>query len=95
MFVFAVSAWLKMLNFILFIGVLRAGGDTRYAMFTELFSIWAIGVPAALIGGFVLHLPVYSVYALVLLEEAVKAIIVFRRYLSRSWIHDLVSAPAD
>lgn len=95
MFVFAVSAWLKMLNFILFIGVLRAGGDTRYAMFTELFSIWAIGVPAALIGGFVLRLPVYEVYALVLLEEAVKAIIVFRRYLSRSWIHDLVSAPAD
>ena len=95
MFVFAISAWLKMLNFILFIGVLRAGGDTRYAMFTELFSIWAIGVPAALIGGFVLRLPVYGVYALVLLEEAVKAIIVLRRYLSRSWIHDLVNAPAD
>jgi putative MATE family efflux protein len=95
MFVFAVSAWLKMLNFILFIGAMRAGGDTRYAMFTELFSIWCIGVPAALIGGFVLHLPVYGVYALVLLEEAVKAIIVVRRYLSRNWIHDLVNAPAD
>jgi Na+-driven multidrug efflux pump len=51
-------------------------------------------VPSALIGGFVLHLPVYGVYALVLLEEAVKAIIVFRRYLSRKWIHDLVNAPA-
>jgi Na+-driven multidrug efflux pump len=95
MFVFATSAWLKMVNFILFIGAMRAGGDTRYAMFTELFSIWAIGVPAALIGGFVLHLPVYSVYALVLLEEAAKAIIVSRRFVSRRWIHDLVNAPAD
>jgi putative MATE family efflux protein len=94
MFVFALSAWLKMVNFILFIGAMRAGGDTRYAMFTELFSIWCIGVPSALIGGFVLHLPVYGVYALVLLEEAVKAIIVLRRYLSRKWIHDLVNAPA-
>ncbi len=93
MFVFATSAWLKMVNFILFIGTMRAGGDTRYAMFTELFSIWVIGVPAALIGGFVLHLPVYGVYALVLLEEAAKAVIVFRRYLSRRWIHDLVNAP--
>ncbi len=93
--VFAISAWLKMLNFILFIGAMRAGGDTRYAMFTELFSIWTIGVPAALIGGFVLHLPVYGVYALVLLEEAAKAIIVFRRFLSRSWIHDLVNVPGD
>ncbi|HSJ87124.1 MAG TPA: MATE family efflux transporter [Anaerolineales bacterium] len=93
MLVSALSAWLKMLNFILFIGTMRAGGDTRYAMFTELFSIWCIGVPSALIGGFVLHLPVYGVYALVLLEEAVKAVIVLRRYLSRKWIHDLVNAP--
>ena len=95
MLVFALSAWLKMLNFILFIGAMRAGGDTRYAMFTELFSVWGIGVPAALIGGFVLHLPVYGVYALVLLEEAVKAVIIARRFLSRKWIHDLVNAPAD
>jgi putative MATE family efflux protein len=95
MFVFATSAWLKMVNFILFIGAMRAGGDTRYAMFTELFSIWAIGVPCALIGGFVLQLPVYGVYALVLLEEAVKAIIIIRRFLSRKWIHDLVNVPGD
>jgi putative MATE family efflux protein len=95
MFVYALSIWLRVFNFMLFIGALRAGGDTRYAMFTELFSIWLIGVPSALIGGFVLHLPVYGVYALVLLEEAVKAIVIFRRFLSRNWIHDLVNAPAD
>ena len=61
MLVYALSAWLRVFNFMLFIGALRAGGDTRYAMFTELFSIWLIGVPAALIGGFVLHYPVYIV----------------------------------
>jgi putative MATE family efflux protein len=92
MLVYALSAWLRVFNFMLFIGALRAGGDTRYAMFTELFSIWVIGVPAALIGGFVLHYPVYLVYALVLLEEAAKAIVIVRRYLSRKWIHDLVNA---
>ena len=95
MLVYSLSIWLRVLNFMLFIGALRAGGDTRYAMFTELFSIWVIGVPAALIGGFVLHLPVYYVYALVLLEEAAKAIIIFRRYISRRWINDLVNAPVD
>ena len=95
MMVYAFSAWLRAYNFMLFIGALRAGGDTRFAMFTELFSIWLIGVPAALIGGFVLHLPVYHVYALVLVEEIVKAIIITRRYLSRKWIHDLVNAAAD
>jgi len=93
MLIFAASAWLRSINFILFVGALRAGGDTRFAMFMELFSIWAIGVPAALIGGFVLRLPVYGVYMLVLLEELVKVFIITRRYLSRKWIHDLVNVP--
>ena len=95
MLVYSLSAWLRVFNFMLFIGAMRAGGDTRYAMFTELFSVWMIGVPSALLGGFVLHLPVYGVYALVLLEEAVKAIVITRRFLSRKWIHDLVNATAD
>ena len=91
MLVYSLSIWLRVFNFMLFIGALRAGGDTRFAMFMELFSIWLVGVPAALIGGFVLHLPVYEVYALVLLEEAVKALVTFRRFISRKWIHDLVN----
>jgi Na+-driven multidrug efflux pump len=52
-------------------------------------SVWLIGVPVALIGGFVLHLPVYYVYALVLLEEVVKLSIVIPRFISRKWIHNL------
>src|SRR6185503_14818082 len=95
MLVYSLSIWLRVFNFMLFIGALRAGGDTRYAMFTELFSIWLIGVPSALIGGFVLHLPVYGVYTMVLLEEAIKAIIIFKRFLSRKWIHDLVNITGD
>jgi putative MATE family efflux protein len=93
MTIFSFSAWLKSINFTLFIGALRAGGDTRFAMFMELFSIWLIGVPAALIGGFVLHLPVYYVYTMVLLEELVKAFVMVGRYRSRKWIHDLVNVP--
>ena len=91
MTVFALTAWLRSINFILFIGALRAGGDTKFAMFMEIFSIWTIGVPAALIGGFVLHLPVHGVYLMVLSEEAVKAIIISKRYRSRKWIHDLAT----
>jgi putative MATE family efflux protein len=91
MLIFSLTAWVRSINFILFVGVLRAGGDTRFAMFMELFSIWVIGVPAALIGGFVLKLPVYGVYMMVFLEEIVKVFIITRRYRSRKWIHDLVS----
>jgi len=93
MLIFASSAWLRSINFILFVGVLRSGGDTRFAMFMELATIWTVGVPAALIGGFVLHLPVTGVYLMVLFEELVKAFIITRRYFSRKWIHDLVNVP--
>ena len=95
MLVYSLSIWLRVFNFMLFIGALRAGGDTRFAMFMELFSVWMVGVPSALIGGFVLDLPVYGVYALVLVEEVVKAFIIVRRFLSRKWIHDLVNVSAD
>jgi putative MATE family efflux protein len=92
MLVFSFSLWLRVHNFMLFIGALRAGGDTRFAMFMEIFSIWAVGVPMALLGGFVFHLPVYWVYVMVLAEEAVKAIVIQFRFHSRKWIHDLVNA---
>jgi putative MATE family efflux protein len=94
MLFFSLSAWLRVHNFMLFIGALRAGGDTRYAMFMEIFSIWVVGVPMALLGGFVLHLPVYWVYAMVLAEEVVKAIVIQYRFRSRKWIHDLVNITA-
>jgi len=92
--IFALTLWLRAINFLLFTGALRAGGDTRFAMYMEIFSIWVIGVPAALIGGFVLHLPVYGVYLLVLSEEVIKAFILLHRYRSRKWIHNLVGVPA-
>jgi Na+-driven multidrug efflux pump len=80
-----------MFNFIVFIGALRAGGDTRFALIMEICSIWLIGVPAAYIGAFVLHLPVYLVYTMVILEEVTKAFVSWWRFKSKKWIHDLVN----
>ncbi len=38
----------RSLNFIVLIGILRSGGDTRYAFFIDAGSVWAIGVPLAI-----------------------------------------------
>jgi putative MATE family efflux protein len=91
MLMMACVLWLRMFNFSTFIGALRAGGDTRFALVMEICSIWLIGVPAAYIGAFVLHLPVYYVYLLVVLEELAKAFVSAYRFRSRKWIHDLVN----
>ena len=87
----ASSLWIRMFNFSVFIGALRAGGDTRFALLMELCSIWLIGVPAAYIGAFVFHLPVYLVYSMVMLEEITKSFVSGWRFRSRKWIHDLVN----
>lgn len=89
--IYALTMWIRVTNLLIFIGILRSGGDTRYALIVEMLSIWLIGVPSALIGAFVLHLPVFWVYGLVLSEEVVKLIIVLPRYRSRKWIHNLAS----
>ncbi len=91
MLVMGLALWVRIFNFVTFIGALRAGGDTRFALIMEICSIWLIGVPAAYAGAFVLKLPVYYVYLMVVLEELVKVFISAWRIRSRKWIHDLVN----
>jgi putative MATE family efflux protein len=84
-------------NMILVVGMMRSGGDTRYSLFLDGVIIWILGVPMAALGGFIMHLPVYWVYLMVMLEELTKCILGLRRYFSRKWIHDLaqtVSLPS-
>jgi Na+-driven multidrug efflux pump len=73
----------------LIVGMLRSGGDTRYSLLLDGVIIWILGVPMAVLGGFILHLPVYWVYLMVMSEELTKCILGLRRYFSRKWIHDL------
>jgi len=94
MLVMAFSLWIRVFNFSTFIGALRAGGDTRFALFMEIASIWLIGVPAAYLGAFVFHLPVYFVYLMVMLEEVAKAFVSGWRVYSRKWIHDVTVGQA-
>jgi Na+-driven multidrug efflux pump len=76
-------------NMTIVVGILRAGGDTRFSMVLDGFIIWIVGVPMAYLGAFILHLPVYFVYLFAMSEEATKWILGIRRYLSRKWINDL------
>jgi putative MATE family efflux protein len=76
-------------NMIIVVGILRAGGDTRFSMFLDGFIIWIVGVPLAALGAFVFHLPVYFVYLLAMSEELTKWILGLNRWYSRKWINNL------
>jgi putative MATE family efflux protein len=81
--------WMRVSNMTIVIGILRAGGDTRYSLFLDGFIIWIVGVPMAYLAAFVLHLPVYFVYLFVMSEETVKYILGIFRFRSRKWINNL------
>ena len=81
--------WLRTSNMILFIGIFRSGGDTRFAFILDGVIIWVVGVPLAFAGAFLFHLPVYWVYLLQMSEEIAKWILGVYRFFSRKWIHNL------
>jgi putative MATE family efflux protein len=81
--------WLRASNALLFVGILRSGGDTRFALLLDGGIIWLIGVPFGAIAAFVFHLPVYYVYLAVMSEELCKFGMAIWRFKSRKWIHNL------
>ncbi|MDF2952605.1 MAG: mate efflux family protein [Anaerocolumna sp.] len=81
----------KMFNFINIVGILRSGGDTKACLFLDVSGVWFIGIPMAYIGGMVLHLPIYWVYAMVLTEEVYKFILGYIRYRKKKWLRNLVA----
>jgi putative MATE family efflux protein len=87
--------WLRASNVILFIGIFRSGGDTRFALVLDGLIIWVVGVPLAFAGAFLFHLPVYWVYLLVMSEEITKWLLGVFRFFSRKWIHNLANTMAS
>lgn len=81
--------WVRVNNMTIVVGILRAGGDTRFSLFLDGIIIWIVGVPMAYIGAFVLDLPVYYVYLCAMTEEVTKWLIGVPRYRSRKWINNL------
>jgi Na+-driven multidrug efflux pump len=84
--------WVRTNNMTIVVGVLRAGGDTKFSLFLDGIIIWIVGVPLTWLGAFVFHLPVYWVAVCVMSEEVTKWILGIRRYRSRKWINNLAHA---
>lgn len=87
--VFCLFLWIKVFNYTNVVGILRSGGDTTFCMLLDTGGVWLVGVPLAFLGGLVLHLPIFYVYALVQLEEVLKMIIGIPRLASKKWINNL------
>lgn len=89
--VFTLYMPLRMLNALFIVAVLRSGGDTVASLFLDITGVWFIGIPMAIIGGLVLQLPIYIVYAMISMEEIYKLILSYIRYRQGKWVKNIVT----
>ncbi len=89
--VFALVFPLKALSLTKIVGVLRGGGDTRFAMKSNLGALWFVGIPLAYFGAFHMGVPVYFVYLLATSEELIRLSFGAKRFMSKKWMHNLVN----
>lgn len=73
---------------VLIVGVLRGGGDTRYALFTEMLTLWLAALPLALLASY-LRLPVYLVLVCMKIDELLKTLVCIIRIRNDKWIKNL------
>lgn len=86
---FSILMPLKAMNHIIIVGILRSGGDTKFVFYLETFTIWCVGVPLSYLSGLVWGLPIYFVYLITNIEEAVKLCTIVPRFFSGKWINVL------
>lgn len=92
MTVMTLALWLKASNLLIVVGILRSGGDTRFSLAIDIGPMWLLGIPLALLGAFVLCLPVYFVVMLVILgDEATKFLLGMWRVRSGRWLRDVIT----
>lgn len=70
-------------------GIIRGGGDTKFIMFVDLFSIWGIVLPLSFLAAFVWNLSPVVVLLLLNSDQIFKCIPAFIRVNSYRWVRRL------
>ncbi|HMW47863.1 MAG TPA: MATE family efflux transporter, partial [Cellvibrionaceae bacterium] len=89
---FCLLVWIKVLNMVRIIGVLRAGGDNQFCLITDTIVMWGIGLPVFAVCVFIWPQSFFILYCLMFLEDALKFVPVWRRIYRRRWLTNLTTA---
>lgn len=71
------------------VGVLRASGDAKFALFAEIIALWVFAVPLGFLSAFVFDFPVWLVFFLMKIDEPVKVLMCGWRMRGTKWINNV------
>ena len=80
---------LKACNMCILIGLVRAGGDTRFGMICDTFIMWLIAIPLAYSVSIHTALPPWVIYMCLFSEEPLKLLLGLWRIKSGKWLHSV------
>lgn len=73
-------------------GIIRAGGDTRYSMISDIVYSWIVVIPMGLVGCFVLGWPFWAMVLWLNMDQILKCFTVTHKVSTYSWIRNLAGA---
>ncbi len=77
------------------IGILRGGGDTRFAMFVDTFFLWTVSIPFGLCAGFLFKWAPPLVLLALRSDELIKFFVTTVRIQRGKWIRDVTVTVTD
>ena len=79
----------KTINATVIVGIFCAGGDSRFGLVCDAFTMWGFAVPLGLFAAFVFRFPPMAVYFILFLDEFVKMPFIYRHYHRYGWLKNI------
>jgi putative MATE family efflux protein len=70
-------------------GIVRAGGATSFVLLNDLFWVWVVVIPSALLSAFVFHFPPVVVFACLKCDQLLKCIVAVIKLNRWDWMKKL------
>ncbi|UTC62861.1 MATE family efflux transporter [Treponema sp. OMZ 787] len=80
---------LKAFNMCMLVGILRAGGDTRFGIICDTAVMWCVSIPLAYFLSVYTSIPAWGIYICLFSEEPFKALLGLWRIRSGKWLRSV------
>lgn len=89
MFVMSYFSIAQAVNTVIIVGILRAGGDTRFGLILDASTMWGGSIFFGFLAAFVFKLDVTLVYVILMSDEIIKIPLSLWRYRSKKWVRNV------
>lgn len=77
------------------VGILRSGGDTKFALVIDTAIMWGFSIPMGALAAFVFKWGVPVVYVFLLTDEMLKLPVALKRFFSYKWLNNVTREVVD